>query len=79
MDWIDEQIARYPRYSVGHNFTDVEKRLNYGFIPILAFPGSDRGDKGSVGDDDTFLLPAYRNLVRFINPALESYKLSTEV
>ena len=77
-DWTDEQIARYLRYYVGRELTEDEKRFYYGFIPISAFYWFGWGlYKGSVGDDDSFFfLPAYRNLVRFIDQALESYGLS---
>lgn len=77
-DWTDEQIARYLRYYVGRELTADEKRFYYGFIPISAFYWFGWGlYKGSVGDDDSFFfLPAYRNLVRFIDQALESYGLS---
>ena len=80
-DWTDEQIARYLRYYVGRELTKDEKRFYYGFIPISAFYWFGWGlYKGSVGDDDSFFfLPAYRNLVRFIDQALESYGLSTDV
>lgn len=76
-DWSDEQIARYLRYYVGHELTEDESRYYYGFIPISAFYWFGWGlYKGSVGDDDSFFfLPAYRNLVRFIDLALESYGL----
>lgn len=77
-DWTDEQIARYLRFYVGRELTDDERRFYYGFIPISAFYWFGWGlYKGSVGDDDSFFfLPAYRNLVRFIDSALESYGLS---
>ena len=77
-DWTDEQIERYLRYYVGRDLTEDEKRFYYGFIPISAFYWFGWGlYKGSVGDDDSFFfLPAYRNLVRFIDRALESYGLS---
>ena len=80
-DWTDEQIARYLRYYIGRELTKDEKRFYYGFIPISAFYWFGWGlYKGSVGDDDSFFfLPAYRNLVRFIDSALASYGLSTEV
>lgn len=80
-DWTDEQITRYLRYYVGRELTEDEKRFYYGFIPISAFYWFGWGlYKGSVGDDDSFFfLPAYRNLVRFIDQALESYGLSTQV
>ena len=80
-DWTDEQIARYLRFYVGRELTDDERRFYYGFIPISAFYWFGWGlYKGSVGDDDSFFfLPAYRNLVRFIDRALLSYGLSVEV
>ena len=80
-DWTDEQIARYLRFYVGRELTEDEKRFYYGFIPISAFYWFGWGlYKGSVGDDDSFFfLPAYRNLVRFIDQALLSYGLPVEV
>ncbi len=78
-DWTDEQIDRYLKYYVGRDLTPDEKRYYYGFIPISAFYWFGWGlYKGSVGDDDSFFfLPAYRNLVRFIDLAMESYGLSS--
>lgn len=80
-DWTDEQIARYLRFYVGRELTEDERRFYYGFIPISAFYWFGWGlYKGSVGDDDSFFfLPAYRNLIRFIDRALLSYGLSVEV
>lgn len=77
-DWTDKQIERYLRFYVGHDLTQDEKRFYYAFIPISAFYWFGWGlYKGSVGDDDSFFfLPAYHNLVRFIDRALESYGLS---
>lgn len=74
-DWSDTQIERYLRYYVGHELTADERRFFYGFIPISAFYWFCWGlYKGSVGDDDSFFfLPAYRNLVRFIDRALVIY------
>ena len=74
-DWTDAQIERYLRYYVGRELTKEERRFYYGFIPISAFYWFGWGlYKGSVGDDDSFFfLPAYRNLIRFIDRALESY------
>lgn len=74
-DWTDAQIERYLRYYMGRELTKEERRFYYGFIPISAFYWFGWGlYKGSVGDDDSFFfLPAYRNLVRFIDRALESY------
>lgn len=79
-DWTDKQIERYLRVYVGRELTADEHRFYYGFIPISAFYWFCWGlYKGSVGDDDSFFfLPAYRNLVRFIDQALTSYGLDIE-
>ena len=73
-DWTDEQIARYLSYYVGREPTEDEKQFYYGFIPISVFYWFGWGlYKGSVGDDDSFFfLPVHRNLMRFIDQALES-------
>lgn len=74
-DWTDEQIERYLKAYVGRDLTEDEHRYYMAFLPISAFYWFCWGlYKGSVGDDDSFFfLPAYRNLVRFIDKALESY------
>lgn len=61
---------------MGHELSVDEKRYYYAFIPICAFYWFAWGlYKGSVGDDDGFFfLPAYRNFIRFIDEALESYE-----
>ncbi|MCR5667107.1 MAG: phosphotransferase [Eubacterium sp.] len=76
-DWTDEQIERYLKAYLGHEMSEDERRYYYAFIPICAFYWFGWGlYKGSVGDDDSFFfLPAYRNLIRFIDQALESYGL----
>lgn len=75
-DWTDEQIERYLKAYVGKELTSDEHRYYMAFLPISAFYWFCWGlYKGSVGDDDSFFfLPAYRNLVRFIDKAIESYK-----
>ena len=75
-DWSDEQIERYLEKFVGHELTEDEHRYYIAFIPISAFYWFCWGlYKGSVGDDDSFFfLPAYRNLIRFMDKALNSYK-----
>jgi thiamine kinase-like enzyme len=75
-DWSDEQIERYLKFFVGRELTEDEHRYYMAFLPISAFYWFCWGlYKGSVGDDDSFFfLPAYRNLVRFLDKALESYK-----
>lgn len=75
-DWSDEQIDRYLKVYVGHTLTTDEHRYYMAFIPISAFYWFCWGlYKGSVGDDDSFFfLTSYRNLIRFIDQALESYE-----
>ena len=75
-DWTEEQIERYLEYYLGHKLTKDERRFYYAFIPISGFFWFCWGlYKGSVGDDDSFFfLPSYRNVVRFIDRALESYE-----
>ena len=75
-DWSDEQIERYLKAYVGRCLTVEEHRYYMAFLPISAFYWFCWGlYKGSVGDDDSFFfLPSYRNLVRFIDKALESYE-----
>lgn len=74
-DWTNEQIERYLKAFIGRDLTEDEHRYYMAFLPISAFYWFCWGlYKGSVGDDDSFFfLPAYRNLVRFIDKAIESY------
>lgn len=75
-DWSDKQIERYLKAYVGHELNKEEKRFYYAFIPISGFYWFCWGlYKGSVGDDDSFFfLPSYRNIIRFLDRALESYE-----
>lgn len=75
-DWADEQIERYLKSYVGHELNKDERRFYYAFIPVSGFYWFCWGlYKGSVGDDDSFFfLPAYRNIVRFIDQTLASYE-----
>lgn len=75
-DWTEEQIERYLKFYVGRELTEEEHRFYMAFLPISAFYWFCWGlYKGSVGDDDSFFfLPSYRNLVRFIDQAIDSYK-----
>lgn len=75
-DWTDEQVERYLRVYVGHELDKDERRYYFAFITICAFYWFGWGlYKGSVGDDDGFFfLPSYRNFVRYIDKALESYE-----
>ena len=79
-DWSKEQIERYLKAFVGHKLTKEEHRYYIAFIPISAFYWFCWGlYKGSVGDDDSFFfLPSYRNLIRFLDKALESYENNIE-
>ena len=74
-DWTNEQIERYLEAFVGRTLTEDEHRYYMAFLPISAFYWFCWGlYKGSVGDDDSFFfLPSYRNLIRFVDSALESY------
>lgn len=75
-DWTDEQVERYLKAYLGHELNADERRYYYAFIAICAFYWFGWGlYKGSVGDDDGFFfLPSYRNFVRYIDSALESYE-----
>lgn len=75
-DWNNRQIERYLEFYVGRKLTKDEHRYYMAFLPISAFYWFCWGlYKGSVGDDDSFFfLPAYRNLVKFIDKALDSYE-----
>lgn len=75
-DWTEEQIERYLKAYVGRDLTEEEHRYYMAFLPISAFYWFCWGlYKGSVGDDDSFFfLPSYRNLVRFIDKAINSYE-----
>ena len=74
-DWTDQQTKRYIKAYLGQEPDEEQRRFYYAFIPISAFYWFCWGlYKGSVGDDDSFFfLPSYRNLVRYIDPALKSY------
>lgn len=75
-DWTDEQVERYLTAYLGHELDADEHRYYYAFIAICAFYWFGWGlYKGSVGDDDGFFfLSSYRNFVRYIDSALESYE-----
>lgn len=74
-DFTDKQIEKYLRAFFGRELTPDEHRHYIAYIAISGFYWFCWGlYKGSVGDDDGFFfLPAYRNCVRFIDSALESY------
>lgn len=76
-DWTQEQMKRYLRFYMGRELTPAEHRYYMAFTAICSFYWFCWGlYKGSVGDDDGFFfLPAYRNLVKLIDPALKSYDL----
>lgn len=74
-DWSDQQIKLYLEAYFGRSLNSDEERFYYAFIAISAYYWFCWGlYKGSVGDDDGFFfLPAYHNLIRFLDPALDSY------
>ena len=75
-NFTEAQIDAYLKSFLGRNLTKEEDRYYRAFIPIAAFYWFCWGlYKGSVGDDDGFFfLPAYRNLVKYLDVALESYE-----
>lgn len=75
-NFTEDQIDAYLKSFLGRSLTKEEDRYHRAFIPIAAFYWFCWGlYKGSVGDDDGFFfLPAYRNLVKYLDVALESYE-----
>ena len=75
-NFTEDQIDAYLKSFLGRSLTREEDRYHRAFIPIAAFYWFCWGlYKGSVGDDDGFFfLPAYRNLVKYLDVALESYE-----
>ncbi len=79
-DWTEEQIEKYFSAFVGRELTEEEHRFYWAFHPICSFYWFCWGlYKGSVGDDDGFFfLPAYRNLCKYIDRAINSYEAEYE-
>lgn len=75
-DYEKEQIENYLKEYVGRDLTREEHRHYIAYIALCGFYWFCWGlYKGSVGDDDGFFfLPAYRNCIRYLDTALESYK-----
>ena len=75
-NYTSEQTERYLKVYFGRELTADEHRHYIAYIAISGFYWFCWGlYKGSVGDDDGFFfLPAYRNCVRYIDIALNSYK-----
>lgn len=75
-DWSEEQIEKYFEKYVGRKLNAYEYRYYWAFHCICAFYWFCWGlYKGSVGDDDGFFfVSAYRNLVKYIDKALERYE-----
>lgn len=75
-NYSDEEIEKYLNVYYNRNLTKQEHRHCIAYIAICAFYWFCWGlYKGSVGDDDGFFfLPAYRNCLRFIDIALNSYE-----
>lgn len=74
--FTDDQIEAYYKEYFGRDLTFEEHRHYYGQLPISAFYWLCWGlYKGSIGDDDGFfMLPAYRNIIRFIDKALSLFE-----
>lgn len=75
-NYTQEQTEKYLKAYFGRELTEDEHRHYMAYIPICGFYWFCWGlYKGSVGDDDGFFfLDAYRNCIRYIDKALESYE-----
>jgi CTP:phosphocholine cytidylyltransferase-like protein/thiamine kinase-like enzyme len=75
-NWTEDQIEKYFREYMGRDLTVDEHRFYWAFHCICGFYWFSWGlYKGAVGDDDGFFfLPAYRNFIKYIDRALESYE-----
>jgi CTP:phosphocholine cytidylyltransferase-like protein/thiamine kinase-like enzyme len=75
-DFTDEQIEHYLRTYFQRELNQKEHRHYIAYIALCGFYWFCWGlYKGSVNDDDGFfMLPAYRNCIRFIDEALQSYE-----
>jgi len=73
--YTDNETEKYLQEYFGRKLTDDEHRHYIAYIALCAFYWFCWGlYKGSVGDDDGFFfLPAYRNCIRYIDVALDSY------
>lgn len=74
--YTETQTEKYLTSYFGRNLTYNEHRHYIAYIALCGFYWFCWGlYKGSVGDDDGFFfLPAYRNCIRYIDVALESYE-----
>lgn len=75
--WDDEQVEKIIKLYLGENAPSEMIIFYKAFIPISAFYWFCWGlYKGSVGEDDSFFfLPAYRNLIKYIDSAIEGLKV----
>jgi len=75
-EYTDDQVQTYLTTYFGRELTFHERRHYIAYIALSAFYWFCWGlYKGSVGDDDGFFfLPAYRNCMKYIDKALDSYK-----
>ena len=75
-EYTDDQVQTYLTTYFGRELTFHERRHYIAYIALSAFYWFCWGlYKGSVGDDDGFFfLPAYRNCIKYIDKALDSYK-----
>lgn len=74
--YTEEQTEKYLEAYFGRTLSEYEHRHFIAYIALCGFYWFCWGlYKGSVGDDDGFFfLPAYRNCIRYIDVALESYE-----
>lgn len=75
-DYSKEEIEKYLQAYYGRKLTKEEHRHCIAYIAICGFYWFCWGlYKGSVGDDDGFFfLPAYKNCLKYVDIALDSYK-----
>lgn len=75
-NYTEEQIEKYLKAYFNRELTADEHRHYIAYIALCGFYWFCWGlYKGSVGDDDSFFfLPAYRNCIRFLDTAIQSYE-----
>lgn len=75
-DWTEAQIEHYFLVYAGHELTYQEYKFYWASHVLCAFYWFAWGlYKGSVGDDDGFFfLPAYRNMIKYLDKVLKNYE-----
>ena len=75
-DYSFEQGEYLLKSYYGRDLTELEHRHCIAYIALCSFYWFCWGlYKGSVGDDDGFFfLPAYRNLIKYIDIAIKNYE-----